>query len=909
MVKVYKPGKVAIVLQGRQAGHKVVVIKQLDEGTKERPYPHAIVAGIERYPRKVTRRMGQKKVQRRSKVKPFIKVVNYSHLFPTRYALELEGLKGSVTSDTFKEPTQRENAKKSIKKLLEERYTGGKNKWFFQPLRIWMVHPNIMPASLVETSVTPNGPRQPRVEYLATLSRHSAAVNVVRWSPNGELIASAGDDGMIIVWAPSSSPQPTTYGSDLSPEDLQHEKEYWKPRITFRCTSMQVYDLAWSPTGEYIIAGSTDNTARVFNMDGKCIWETVEHSHYVQGVAWDPLNEYVATQSSDRSMHIYRISTKNGAFEAHAVGKNTRMPHRHSRTPSAHGHSTSRPRLYQRESTSDIESGTADDLPSASGYGSDVAPPTPAMSSASVPSAAMFPPPIEPSSRRSSFSGSNAPGSPSTFSRYGRSPSPMPPLPAIRSLPPNSWTSVKLYGDESFTNFFRRLTFSPDGGLLLTPAGQFEDPSVVPTHSKQFAKDDGTPPTRGRKGRPSVSNDGPSSSMGGSGASATSSSASSVFVYSRANFARPPIAQLPGHKKASVAVRFSPILYELRPNVDGGNSSREPETKTAALERGLEGAMDVDLVGPTQSLSIVAEPFGSGSLATPQKTPQILPTTIAAPAPKLALSTSNNGGSPVKASPALSPMDLRPPTPAASNPPTPAPSGSSQHHSQPSQTPQTGSIFALSYRMLYAVLTKDTISIYDTQQAGPVCLLTKLHYDEFTDVSWSPDGQTLMLSARDGYCTIIIFDEILAAHHTQQHALQMQSIAHHNSVPLLAPSLSASSSTANNGGGHHHSSSSSGITPAATPASANVGLPPFAVTPQVPKKRTEPPLTPAASVDGSEQAGYFAGPSTSTPASAGAGGDAAGSEAGGSGQPEVAQEPPKKKRRVALTRVGDLGSS
>ena len=27
---------------------------------------------------------------------------------------------------------------------------------------------------------------------------------------------------------------------------------------------MQVYDLAWSPTGEHIIAGSTDNTARVF---------------------------------------------------------------------------------------------------------------------------------------------------------------------------------------------------------------------------------------------------------------------------------------------------------------------------------------------------------------------------------------------------------------------------------------------------------------------------------------------------------------------------------------------------------------------------------------------------------------------------------------------------------------------
>jgi len=135
MVKVYKPGKVAIVLQGRQAGKKVVVIKQVDDGTKERPYPHAIVAGIERYPRKVTKRMGAKKLARRSKVKPFIKVVNYSHLFPTRYSLELEGLKGSVSADSFKEPTQREDSKKQVKKLLEDRYTNGKNKWFFQPLR------------------------------------------------------------------------------------------------------------------------------------------------------------------------------------------------------------------------------------------------------------------------------------------------------------------------------------------------------------------------------------------------------------------------------------------------------------------------------------------------------------------------------------------------------------------------------------------------------------------------------------------------------------------------------------------------------------------------------------------------------------------------------------------------------
>lgn len=55
-----------------------------DEGTKERPYGYAVVAGVERTPLKVTKKMGQKKVAKRSKVKPFIKIVNYNHMMPTR---------------------------------------------------------------------------------------------------------------------------------------------------------------------------------------------------------------------------------------------------------------------------------------------------------------------------------------------------------------------------------------------------------------------------------------------------------------------------------------------------------------------------------------------------------------------------------------------------------------------------------------------------------------------------------------------------------------------------------------------------------------------------------------------------------------------------------------------------------
>jgi hypothetical protein len=56
---------------------------------------------------------------------------------------------------------------------------------------LWMIHPNILPPTVAEGasgSGDATSARPPRAEYLATLNRHSAAVNVVRFSPNGELL-------------------------------------------------------------------------------------------------------------------------------------------------------------------------------------------------------------------------------------------------------------------------------------------------------------------------------------------------------------------------------------------------------------------------------------------------------------------------------------------------------------------------------------------------------------------------------------------------------------------------------------------------------------------------------------------------------------------------------------------------
>merc|ERR1711934_792061 len=96
MSKFLKTGKVVILLNGRQAGKKAVIVKTFDEGVKDRKYGCCMVAGIEKYPLKVTRSMSKKKIAKRSRVKPFVKVVNYNHMMPTRYGLDVE-LKNAVS--------------------------------------------------------------------------------------------------------------------------------------------------------------------------------------------------------------------------------------------------------------------------------------------------------------------------------------------------------------------------------------------------------------------------------------------------------------------------------------------------------------------------------------------------------------------------------------------------------------------------------------------------------------------------------------------------------------------------------------------------------------------------------------------------------------------------------------------
>ena len=98
-----------------------------------------MLVGIEGYPRKVTvktlkgnlkltgeeRAAADNSVKKARSIKPFIKMVNYSHIMPTRYNLDVSDELTKVVPEDFKDEKDKakyKEAKGAVKSKLEERF-------------------------------------------------------------------------------------------------------------------------------------------------------------------------------------------------------------------------------------------------------------------------------------------------------------------------------------------------------------------------------------------------------------------------------------------------------------------------------------------------------------------------------------------------------------------------------------------------------------------------------------------------------------------------------------------------------------------------------------------------------------------------------------------------------------------
>ena len=393
--------------------------------------------------------------------------------------------------------------------------------------------------------------------HRADLTGFTCSVNALRFSPNAECLATAGDDGSVFVWG---CRRDRGYYRWDCVTDARHLS---KRLMRGRCS--EIYDIAWSPDSKRLMAGSVDGSIKIWDVsNGDLVHSMKDHQGFVQGVSWDPLNQYVASQgaSSKSTVRVYSIEKvkKKGPFHiAQTISRRKRV-------------------------LGPSEQETADRLAEQAAKKLEIA-------------AAKLQAEKEAEALRQqqllniTVEDGAVPETSTTTTVL---------IPKVKKPRKKSQT-YEMYMDDITTNtFFRRLEWTVDGSFLLTPAAIFKNPE-------------------------------------------TKKSIPTVYAFGRKQWAN-PLFHLPGvDDSVPVAVRCSPIIYQLKTNKDG---------KT---------------------------------------------------------------------------------------------------HPQP--------YIDLPYRMVYAVATMNSVVLYDTQHAHPIALIGNLHYANLTDLSWSHDGNTILMSSTDGYCSVAIFDE------------------------------------------------------------------------------------------------------------------------------------------------------
>merc|ERR1711915_722164 len=233
------------------------------------------------------------------------------------------------------------------------------------------------------------------LECLSDLTRHQRAVNIVRWSHDGAHLASGDDESVIIVWQLKAG---QTDGGLF--DDEQENKENWVVYKMIRFHLDDVYDLTWSPCGQFLLSGSVDNSAIISNVHKNSkIAHFSDSRGFVQGVSWNKKHNIISTLGSDRSCRSYNSNTKKIISKTYKSVLNLK------------GESAAK---KKKEEKSDpiLDAEKSDPQPVAVEGGID----------------------------------------------------------QVKEK------EVRLFHDETFKGFFRRLSWSPDGELLVAPSGVVETP-------------------------------------------------------------------------------------------------------------------------------------------------------------------------------------------------------------------------------------------------------------------------------------------------------------------------------------------------------------------------------------------------------------------------------------------------
>jgi ribosome assembly protein 4 len=121
---------------------------------------------------------------------------------------------------------------------------------------------------------------------LIRMTGHQQPINIVSFSPDGRLIASASFDKSVKVWNGRDGSFIATFRSHVGP----------------------VYQVCWSADSRLLVTGSKDSTVKIFSPSTKkLVSDLPGHADEVYAVDWSPDGTRVGSASKDRTVKIWTL--------------------------------------------------------------------------------------------------------------------------------------------------------------------------------------------------------------------------------------------------------------------------------------------------------------------------------------------------------------------------------------------------------------------------------------------------------------------------------------------------------------------------------------------------------------------------------------------------------------------------
>ncbi|WP_299402276.1 AAA-like domain-containing protein [Acaryochloris sp. IP29b_bin.148] len=157
------------------------------------------------------------------------------------------------------------------------------------------------------------------------LEGHSATINSISFSPNGQHIATASRDGTARLWTLQGQTQQVLRGHDgdvynvaFSPDGQTLATASQDRTIRLWTLSGQtlrilnghgddIYDLNWSADGQWIVSASKDGTALVFDRQGQQRVRFQQHQDSIYAVSFSPDSQRIATTSRDGTIRVWTV--------------------------------------------------------------------------------------------------------------------------------------------------------------------------------------------------------------------------------------------------------------------------------------------------------------------------------------------------------------------------------------------------------------------------------------------------------------------------------------------------------------------------------------------------------------------------------------------------------------------------